>query len=231
MKCHIYCSVYVFLNHFTCVKLPCFLLGSYHLLYVSLTKFLRLVPQSHFPHKLCGSSCVILYNAMILGKIFLGNIIAELAICCLEVLTLKSEQQLVISGKEQDYNIELILKEGEKRGRMEESREMKSKPFYFYTWPIQAWVCKTLVTLPWPFPVCTRKLILDHRVHYQCVSEVHEPPEIICKILYLYCGKRKTLNFIQFSKDMSGSCCFYFPGLRDFCEGQYGIYFSIYHCA
>lgn len=103
MKCHIYCSVYVFLNHVTCVKLLCFLLGSYHLLYVSLTKFLRLLPQSHFPHKCCGSSCVILYSAMILGKIFLGNIIAELAMFCLEVVTLKSEQQLVISRSRLQY--------------------------------------------------------------------------------------------------------------------------------
>ena len=34
--------------------------------------------------------------------------------------------------------------------------------------------------------------------------------------------REKTLNFICFSKEMSGSCFFYFLGSRVFCEGQYG---------
>lgn len=49
VNCHNCCSIYVFLNHFTHVKLLLFLIDSYFLFcFVSLTKFLNIVPLFPF---------------------------------------------------------------------------------------------------------------------------------------------------------------------------------------
>lgn len=114
---------------------------------------------------------------------------------------------------------------------------MKSKPFYFYTWPIQAWLCKTLVPLPWPFPVYTRKLILAFVDPQGPLSLCFRGPwaswNYLQNFVFIFVGRGKPWISSSSQKTCQATAVFIFQAWETSVKGSMGhtsVYTTVRKC-